>query len=231
MSGEEAPTAEAACVQIANSISDLLAGVAADDALLHVALTRLGLELDVLDELALEASGDDGMRPQSSLAERVTQLERLAQTDELTGLSTRRHWLGTVAGKLRDGEPGTLLICDVDRFKEVNDQLGHHAGDLVLTEVARVLGRHGFAGRLGGDEFGVWVPGERGAGEGSAARIVEETAARLMDTAASPEATGVSIGLAASPGAGSDVSELLEAADRALYAAKAGGRRRAVAAP
>jgi diguanylate cyclase (GGDEF)-like protein/putative nucleotidyltransferase with HDIG domain len=230
MSGEEAPTAEAACVQIANSISDLLAGVAADDALLHVALQRLGLELEVLDELAIESSGDNGAPAQSSLAERVTQLERLAQTDELTGLSTRRHWLGTVAGKLRDGEPGTLLICDVDRFKEVNDQLGHHAGDLVLTEVARVLGRHGFAGRLGGDEFGVWVPGERGAGESAAARIVEESSARLMDTAASPEG-GVSIGLAASPGAGTDVSELLEAADRALYAAKAGGRRRAVAAP
>jgi diguanylate cyclase (GGDEF)-like protein len=93
-----------------------------------------------------------------------------------------------------------------------------------------VLGRHGFAGRLGGDEFGVWVPGPRGAGESAAARIVEETAARLLDTVANPETAGVSIGVAAA-GAGTDVSELLEAADRALYAAKAGGRRRAVTAP
>jgi diguanylate cyclase (GGDEF)-like protein/putative nucleotidyltransferase with HDIG domain len=231
MSGEEAPTAEAACVQIANSVCDLIAGVPADDALLHVALERLGLDIGILDELALEMSGDESTRPQSSLAERVTQLERLAQTDELTGLSTRRHWLGTVAASLRDGEEGSLLICDVDRFKEVNDQLGHHAGDLVLTEVARVLARHGFAGRLGGDEFGVWVPGPRGAGEGAAAKIVEETAARLLDTVANPETAGVSVGVAASGGAARDVSELLEAADKALYAAKAGGRRRAVTAP
>jgi len=230
MSGEEAPTSEAACVQIANSVCDLVAGVTADDALLHVALERLGLDIAILDEVALEMSGDDGPRPQSSLAERVTQLERLAQTDELTGLGTRRHWLGTVAASLRDGEEGSLLICDVDRFKEVNDQLGHHAGDLVLTEVARVLARHGFAGRLGGDEFGVWVAGPRGAGESAAARIVEETSARLIDTVATPLTAGVSIGVAASRG-DADVSELLEAADRALYAAKAGGRRRAVAAP
>ena len=55
-----------------------------------------------------------------------------------------------------------MLICDVDGFKSVNDTHGHRAGDLVLTEVARVLARHGVAGRLGGDEFGVWVRGERG---------------------------------------------------------------------
>ena len=161
----------------------------------------------------------------------MTQLERLAQTDELTGLSTRRHWLGTVSGSLRDGLPGTLLICDVDRFKEVNDQFGHHAGDLVLTEVARVLARHGFAGRLGGDEFGVWVPGPRGAGEAAAARIVKEASGRRPDTATTPETTGVSIGLAFAQTGELDVSVLLEAADRALYAAKQGGRRRAVAAP
>jgi diguanylate cyclase (GGDEF)-like protein/putative nucleotidyltransferase with HDIG domain len=231
MSGEEAPTREAACVQVANSVCGMLAGVAADDELLHVSLDCLGLDISVLDELALEASGHEVTRTQSSLAERVTQLERLAQTDELTGLSTRRHWLGSVAAKLHASEAGSLLICDVDRFKEVNDQHGHHAGDLVLTEVARVLARHGFAGRLGGDEFGVWVPGERGAGESAAARIVEEASARLSETAASPETSGVSIGIAARASEITDVSQLLEAADRALYAAKAGGRRRAVAAP
>ena len=231
MSGEESPSAEAACVQIANEICHLLTGAPSDDAMVHVALERLGFEVGILDELALAIGGDQVAASEASLADRVTQLERLAQTDELTGLNTRRHWLGTVSAKLREGTPGTLLICDVDRFKEVNDQFGHHAGDMVLTEVARVIARHGMAGRLGGDEFGVWVPGARAAGEAAAARIVGEASDRLRDTATTPDTTGVSIGLAVAQPGGLDLSELLEAADRALYAAKEGGRRRAVAAP
>ena len=72
-----------------------------------------------------------------------------------------------------------MLICDVDGFKSVNDTHGHRAGDLVLTEVARVLARHGVAGRLGGDEFAVWVREGEEAGRRTAAAIVEDVAAAL----------------------------------------------------
>ncbi len=78
-------------------------------------------------------------------------------TDDLTGLLNRRGWTEAVRRELAAGTEGAVIICDVDGFKHLNDTHGHRAGDLVLTEVARVLARHGVAGRLGGDEFGVWV--------------------------------------------------------------------------
>ena len=90
---------------------------------------------------------------QGTLADRVASLEREARDDELTGVLTRRYWTAEVRARLAGGETGSVLICDVDHFKAVNDDHGHLTGDLVLTEVARVLQRHGLAGRLGGDEF------------------------------------------------------------------------------
>jgi diguanylate cyclase (GGDEF)-like protein/putative nucleotidyltransferase with HDIG domain len=229
MSGEECPSAEAACVQLANAIVDMLGGAPADDRVLHVALRTLGLDVGVLDELAEQAVPSVILTgpPLGSLAERVVELERLAQTDELTGLATRRHWLSTVEGRLLAGRPGALLICDVDRFKDVNDRFGHRAGDLVLTEVARVLARQGMAGRLGGDEFGVWIDADAEHARATADRIVAEATARMLDAGVGEEVAGVSIGIASAFDDGAEVGALLEAADRALYGAKAGGRRRA----
>jgi diguanylate cyclase (GGDEF)-like protein len=116
------------------------------------------------------------------------------------------------------------VICDVDDFKAVNDGHGHRAGDLVLTEVARVLDRHGFAGRLGGDEFAVWVPGADG--HETARAIVDEVALSLPEPITDRRAPlAVSVGVAgAAPGG--DVIELLETANRALYAGRPGGRGR-----
>ncbi len=94
----------------------------------------------------------------------------VAHTDDLTGLHNRRSWLDTVRRELEAGTEGALLLCDVDGFKDVNDAHGHRAGDLVLTEVARVLARHGVAGRLGGDEFGLWVREGESAGRRTARR-------------------------------------------------------------
>ena len=115
-----------------------------------------------------------------------------------------------------------MLICDVDGFKAVNDRLGHRAGDLVLTEVARVLARHGVAGRLGGDEFGLGVAGDA---TGTPAAIAEDVQSTLLVELVTGDAPlGLSVGAAPADGE-ADVMELMERADRALYAAKPGGRR------
>jgi diguanylate cyclase (GGDEF)-like protein len=92
----------------------------------------------------------------------------------------------------------------------------------VLTEVARVLARHGVAGRLGGDEFGLWVPGDDA---GTAAALSEDVAATLPGELVTGDVPlGLSVGAAPAEGE-ADVMELMERADRALYAAKPGGRR------
>ena len=119
-----------------------------------------------------------------------------------------------------------MLVCDVDRFKQINDKVGHLTADLVLTEVARVLARHGDAGRLGGDEFAVWLPCDAAAAQQAASAIVEEVGARLPGDGELPPVT-VSIGAALSSDHGRDLTNLLEAADTALYEAKEAGRARA----
>jgi diguanylate cyclase (GGDEF)-like protein len=155
----------------------------------------------------------------------VGRLEAVAHIDDLTGLRNRRSWIEHVRRELAGGGMGAVLICDVDCFKEVNDRHGHRAGDLVLTEVARVLARYGVAGRLGGDEFGVWVP-EPDDGESTAKAISAEVVATLPPALVTGETPlGLSVGVAGTQDADPDVMELMERADRALYARKPGGRR------
>ncbi len=150
---------------------------------------------------------------------------RLARTDELTGLMNRRGFnerldrlLGTDAGSL-----STIMILDLNGFKEVNDSLGHHAGDHLLQIVARRFERampeDAFVGRLGGDEFGVVVPGTELEGEAVAAAFND-----VLDSPISIEGVtiriGAAIGLAHTNQQGGSRSELLRAADVAMYAAK-----------
>ena len=124
-------------------------------------------------------------------------------------------------------EPGGgLLLCDVDHFKDINDRHGHRTGDLVLSEIARILTRHGYAGRLGGDEFAVWVPGGRRQASAAAAAILRDIDHELAAPGAST-GVGVSIGIALAPDNGTTIDALLAAADIALYRAKDGGRRQA----
>ena len=161
------------------------------------------------------------------LAEAVGRLEAVAHTDDLTGLHNRRSWIETVRRELAAGTFGALLICDVDGFKSVNDNHGHRAGDLVLTEVARILARHGVAGRLGGDEFGVWVREGEEAGRRTAAQIAEDITHTLpVELVTGETPVGITVGLAQTPPDGAEVMDLLEIADRELYAAKPSGGRR-----
>ncbi|HEY7077147.1 MAG TPA: HDOD domain-containing protein [Solirubrobacteraceae bacterium] len=223
-SGVACPSAEAACVQIGDAIAHVLVGGDVDPELLEVALARLDAGPELLDEVAERArvvpSGEGGQ-----LSEAVGRLEAVAHLDDLTGLANRRHWIDRVRRELAGGAEGAVLICDVDDFKAVNDGHGHRAGDLVLTEVARVLARHGFAGRLGGDEFAVWAPGADG--HATARAIIDEVALSMPDPITHRCAPlSVSVGVAGAPAEGDDVIELLERADRALYAGRPGGRGR-----
>jgi diguanylate cyclase (GGDEF)-like protein/putative nucleotidyltransferase with HDIG domain len=219
--GIACPTPEAACVQIADAVAHLLAGDEIDRELLGVALERLGAGPELLDEVA-ERAGVAAGAAHGDLSQAVGRLEAVAHTDDLTGLRNRRSWIEHVRRALAEGQPGAVLICDIDGFKAVNDRHGHRAGDLVLTEVARVLARHGVAGRLGGDEFGLWVTGD---GAETAAAISEDVAATLpVELVTGERPLGLSVGAAPTDGE-ADVMELMERADRALYAAKPGGRR------
>jgi diguanylate cyclase (GGDEF)-like protein/putative nucleotidyltransferase with HDIG domain len=223
--GLAVPSNETACVIVADSVAHLLTGGEADKTLLGIALERLEAQLELLDEVA-ERAGVAATGATGDLAEAVGRLEAVAHTDDLTGLHNRRSWIETVRRELAAGTEGAVLLCDIDQFKSVNDQHGHRAGDLVLTEVARVLARHGVAGRLGGDEFGVWVRDGSEAGRAACQEIPEDVASSLP-----PElvlgGVGMTVGMAQTPPGGADVMELIEAADRELYEGKPSGRRRA----
>jgi diguanylate cyclase len=175
------------------------------------------------------------------IREQNRQLDQLHRIDALTGLAGRRHWQQRAEAALlalrEHGPPATLLMLDIDRFKQINDEYGHASGDDVLRLVAgilrRRLGEDDSAGRFGGDEFAVILAG---IGRDSALAVAEGMRRDVGAVAPSlPHLAGldcsVSIGVAeAEPGHGS-VREWIEAADAALYAAKRGGRNRVVAAP
>ena len=152
-------------------------------------------------------------------------LDLLASLDTLTGLRNRRG-LERLANA--DG-PLSLLVCDLDRFKIVNDLHGHEMGDHVLERFANVLRNQiretDIPVRLGGDEFCVVLP--KTGHEGAiviAERIRAATATELAEIA--PGGVTVSIGVASSTGDSVDTQTLLAAADRGLYRAKQGGRDR-----
>ena len=156
------------------------------------------------------------------------QMRELADTDPLTGLVNRRAFDQRLRAMANDagGTGFTLALLDLDDFKPINDRFGHMIGDLVLCEVARRLrgayGSDDVVARLGGDEFAVIMPA------GSA--IAATGAANHLLAALVPPCTidghsiriGASVGIAAWPGDGATTDALIETADRALYAAKAG---------
>jgi diguanylate cyclase (GGDEF)-like protein len=164
------------------------------------------------------------------------ELHRLAEVDELTGLPNRRAFLAVLADHLasrrREDARGALLVLDLDRFKELNDTLGHAVGDRVLVHAARAMEERlratDYLGRLAGDEFAVLLPR---ATEEQAERVAEALGERLRQEAL-PTVRGVSqvsasIGVVPLSGAaGASVDRALQYADDAMYAAKAAGRDR-----
>jgi diguanylate cyclase (GGDEF)-like protein/PAS domain S-box-containing protein len=175
----------------------------------------------------------------TSRVERENALQQSALTDELTGLPNRRAFLDEAARLLtrvrRTGEPISLLMIDIDRFKAINDTHGHASGDLVLCAMKTLVGPRLRGGdllaRLGGEEFGVLLPAtaERAAQE-IAERIrhaIADTEVRSLD--GTPLALTASIGLAV-VGGDESIHDALRRADQAMYRAKRNGRNRLVAA-
>jgi len=165
------------------------------------------------------------------LRERSTELEWLAHTDALTGLFNLRylrqqidHLLGL---QQRYGHPFALLLLDIDGLKRVNDSFGHAAGDELLLGVAEAIRAAtrsvDVAARIGGDEFCVLAPHQTA----SRATVLGERLAAGIEAIESADGAhvGVSIGVVACPEHASESESLLELADMAMYAAKAGGER------
>ncbi len=151
--------------------------------------------------------------------------EHQALHDGLTGLPNRTLFHRRVATWLAAGEPVAVLLMDLDRFKEINDTLGHHTGDQLLVEVARrlrrVLPEGAVGGRLGGDEF---VVGLRGAGEHGArelAELVRAALGRPVVVEGLSVEVDLSVGAALAPLHGHGSEALLQHADVAMYSAKA----------
>ena len=169
----------------------------------------------------------------TSTREHQRDAERLAQYDSLTGLANRHRMtkrLDTTLKAYRNSKRAcALLMLDLDRFKQVNDTLGHPAGDELLKQVAQrlknVVGDKAEIGRLGGDEFQVIMPDidDRGTLGDLSARIIQMVS-QPYSINGSRAIIGTSVGVAIAPYDGLDTEELVKAADLALYAAKAGGR-------
>jgi diguanylate cyclase (GGDEF)-like protein len=154
----------------------------------------------------------------------VAVLRRVASEDALTGLANRRAFEEALrAACAKDEGEIALLLCDLDGFKQVNDTLGHAAGDALLREIAARLNEaaapNALVGRLGGDEFAILL---REAMPGSAAKVAERAIAaiaRPVRIDGQTAAVGVSIGIALG-GNHQGVQALMESADAAMYEAK-----------
>jgi diguanylate cyclase (GGDEF)-like protein len=189
-----------------------MVALAADFALPSVALLLLPL-------LAVHRGGREAIAK-----------EHQALHDALTGLPNRLLFRDRVDHVVKGTKPSAaVMLIDLDHFKEINDTLGHHAGDGLLQEVARrlreELGDEQTVARLGGDEFGVLLPDlER---PGDATVMAQRLIGRLREPFWLDGMTlevDASIGIACLPMHGDDVEQLIQRADIAMYSAKEGGR-------
>lgn len=171
----------------------------------------------------------------------VRKLEEVATTDAKTGLLNAIGWENVAQRELtrahREGTSLAMLMIDLDWFKRVNDRFGHLAGDAILRKVGEMIASElrgtDTVGRFGGEEYVAILPHTN---EAAALATAERVRARVnaapiaqlleIDSASPDERLAVSIGVAISPTDGADVTELLHAADGALYYAKENGRNR-----
>ncbi len=220
------------------SLSDEMLEHLADVVRLNRALERPDLTFVDHDQIfAMRAMPLDGnsvgilLEDVTRRAHAAESLRRQAMHDHLTGLPNRAHLNQRLQAALAAAEPGTrtgLLLMDLNRFKDVNDSLGHEYGDRLLSELARRVST-GLRGcdtiaRLGGDEFAVLISEAQHLGD------VTRVAERLIELCVEPFTidefrlqVGASVGVALSPDHATDPAELLRCADAAMYRAKQSG--------
>ena len=167
------------------------------------------------------------------------ELRQIASTDVLTGALFRRAWLERANSELkranRYNRPLSIMIMDIDRFKSINDTLGHPVGDIVIQRISKLAMEYiretDAFGRFGGEEFCILLPE-------TALPAAETLADRIRVMCFNEEIeelgglhTSVSIGLSERNTGEVEIQAVIERADRALYEAKNGGRNRCVAQP
>jgi diguanylate cyclase (GGDEF)-like protein len=160
----------------------------------------------------------------------LTDSRRQATTDELTGLANRRLLYEQLKLALscarREREHVTLLVADLDGFKELNDTLGHHAGDLLLKQIGPrvldVLTARDTLARLGGDEFAIVLPGSDAHSATEVVRRIQSALDRAFTVRGLSVHIEASVGVATFPDHGDTVDALVQRADVAMYQAKAG---------
>ena len=208
-------------------LSDAAAKIAAGDLTvdLHVGGGEVGYVARVFGDVVTR------LRERESRGE----LERLSVTDALTGLYNRRHLMGTLASEAQRSRrlrrTFSVLLLDVDHFKQYNDTQGHLAGDSALVKIADIL-RHTTRGvdcvaRYGGEEFVVMLIE---ASVSTGATVAERIRARVAAEAFGAGKMTVSVGVAEYPAHGDSPEALIASADAAMYQAKSGGRNRMVVA-
>jgi diguanylate cyclase (GGDEF)-like protein len=187
--------------------------------------------------LSVEAARDELARANAGLRDANRTLETLAITDGLTSLFNRRHFQDTLESETRraeqQGRPVSLLLLDIDHFKQYNDRHGHPEGDAALRRVAAQVTKgirsSDMAFRYGGEELAILLPG---CPKAQAAEVADKIRNAIRNHPQRPGRFGgpltVSIGVATFPDDARAPSILMECADAALYAAKAQGRDRVI---
>jgi diguanylate cyclase (GGDEF)-like protein len=182
-----------------------------------------------------EATNRELLTLRAELVRHAQQLERLATTDDLTGLCNRRHFLALAEDERRrqasEHQPLALMLLDIDHFKSVNDRFGHDVGDAMIRHVADVCGdavaETDILARFGGEEFVLLLP--QTTGEEAAARAEEmrrrlEASPLKLDRA--EVRVTISVGVAEAGTDMQSIGDLMKRADEALYQAKRDGRNR-----
>ncbi|MEA2400088.1 MAG: hypothetical protein QOK00_491 [Thermoleophilaceae bacterium] len=190
---------------------------------IHDSEDQLAMAILMVQDISQRKAAEQALLAQAELN------EHQALHDSLTGLPNRTLFGDRIDSALKAARRGgpslAVMVMDLDRFKEVNDSLGHHAGDALLQEVARrlssVLRSSDSVARLGGDEFGILLPDA--SDPGSITAVVEKLGRTMQEPITVqdlPLVVEASIGIAVFPDDGLDVDTLLRAADVAMYTAK-----------
>jgi diguanylate cyclase (GGDEF)-like protein len=192
-------------------------------------------------EIIIETLTEHGDIIDTQLLEELNEVNNLATIDHLTGLANRRHFDRSLTDEwrraLRNQEPLSLIMCDVDHFKPYNDHYGHQKGDICLTQIAQAI-EHSIrrpgdlATRYGGEEFAVILPNTNTQGAIKVAEKIQDTVNRLKivhEYSKVSEYVTLSLGIGTLvPALDSSSIQLICEADRLLYIAKQKGRNQFV---